>query len=515
VQAQDAIRYFNNTFIETSRVTVEEAKKVGDQELLENARSRHTKKKLEKLVKAQEKDKKDKKDQEKAAAAPVAKAKAPPKDGRMSKEKRDFMEAMKPKKDKKFWGNDESGPAMDVEGAADAAPDDVGQGGGEGVDDDSDADDDDDDVNDLTAMSTTQPKQQKQQESKSKLAPPEKVVKGTMTDMDYLRSKVRAHFSDEESDGDDDEEDAKSTEGGNTDSKASARGDEEEENIEDEEEDESAKEADAGDGSGDPVVPGDDDDDSGRLFVRNLIFSCSEDEMRALFEAFGPLASVHLPLDNEKKGKGFGFVQFVIPEQAQRARVELDGSSFQGRLLHVIAAKKAPEVVPDETKRSQQAQGRMSAFQLKREEERRAQAGSKDGWNASFVRSDAVVDALAERYGVARNEILDRTEGGGEMAVRLAIGEAQVMNRTVCSNLLSLSCITQINYPCFTVSLFRCFTTSSPSRTHPYSSYDAPFHLPFHLPFFSPSFLTPTPHPVYRILFEPNQPAPMACVHAY
>lgn len=427
VQAQDAIRYFNNTFIETSRVTVQEAKKVGDQELLENARSRHTKKKLEKLVKAQEKDKKDKKDKEKAASAPVPKAKAPLKAGGMSKEKRDFMEAMKPKKDKKFWGNDESGPAMDVEGGADADHQDaIHDGGGKG-DDDSDADDDDDDdVNDLTAMSTTLPKLQKQQPTKP--AAPEK-VKGTMTDMDYLRSKVRAHFSDDEGDDSDDEhdEDAKSIERGNTDSKWKAGGDEEEENIEDEEKDESESGRKEAGGSSDDltVVLGDDDDDSGRLFIRNLIFSCSEDELRALFEKYGPLSSVHLPLDTEKKGKGFGFVQFVIPEQAQRARAELDGSSFQGRLLHVIAAKKAPEVVPDEEKKSR-IQGRMSAFQLKREDERRAQAGSKDGWNASFVRSDAVVDALAERYGVARNEILDRADGGGEMAVRLAIGEAQV-----------------------------------------------------------------------------------------
>jgi multiple RNA-binding domain-containing protein 1 len=54
-------------------------------------------------------------------------------------------------------------------------------------------------------------------------------------------------------------------------------------------------------------------------------------------------------------------------------------------------------------------------------------AGKTEGWNASFVRSDAVVDSLAERYGVSGSDILDRTEGGGEMAVRLAIGEAHVI----------------------------------------------------------------------------------------
>jgi multiple RNA-binding domain-containing protein 1 len=60
-------------------------------------------------------------------------------------------------------------------------------------------------------------------------------------------------------------------------------------------------------------------------------------------------------------------VQFVIPEQAQKAREDLDGSSFQGRLLHIINAKKIPEVVP---KDGEKGKSKLSAFQQKKEEER-------------------------------------------------------------------------------------------------------------------------------------------------
>lgn len=77
-QAQEAIRYFNNTFIETSRVTVESAKKVGDVSLLETARSRHTKKKLEKAVKARDREAEKEAEKVKAAAAVVAKSKKQP-----------------------------------------------------------------------------------------------------------------------------------------------------------------------------------------------------------------------------------------------------------------------------------------------------------------------------------------------------------------------------------------------------------------------------------------------------
>jgi multiple RNA-binding domain-containing protein 1 len=48
---------------------------------------------------------------------------------------------------------------------------------------------------------------------------------------------------------------------------------------------------------------------------------------------------VHLPLDENKRTKGIGFVQFMFPEHATAALQTLDGSSFQGRLLHVLQAK--------------------------------------------------------------------------------------------------------------------------------------------------------------------------------
>ena len=39
---------------------------------------------------------------------------------------------------------------------------------------------------------------------------------------------------------------------------------------------------------------------------------------------------------------------------------------------------------------------KLSSFQQKKEEERRKMANKKEGWNASYVRSDAVIDSLAE-----------------------------------------------------------------------------------------------------------------------
>lgn len=42
------------------------------------------------------------------------------------------------------------------------------------------------------------------------------------------------------------------------------------------------------------------------------------------------------------KGKGYAFVLFMFPQNALQAMQQLDGSIFQGRILHVIPAKKRP-----------------------------------------------------------------------------------------------------------------------------------------------------------------------------
>ena len=46
-----------------------------------------------------------------------------------------------------------------------------------------------------------------------------------------------------------------------------------------------------------------------------------------------------------KKSRGIGYVQFGKAEDASAAMAAMDGSIFQGRLLHVLPARKAPAPV--------------------------------------------------------------------------------------------------------------------------------------------------------------------------
>ncbi|KAF8411609.1 hypothetical protein HHK36_004166 [Tetracentron sinense] len=75
-----------------------------------------------------------------------------------------------------------------------------------------------------------------------------------------------------------------------------------------------------------------------KLYVGNLHFNMTEDQLRQVFEPFGPVELVQLPLDLETgQCKGFGFVQFAQLEHAKAAQ-SLNGKlEIAGRIIKVSA----------------------------------------------------------------------------------------------------------------------------------------------------------------------------------
>ncbi len=79
---------------------------------------------------------------------------------------------------------------------------------------------------------------------------------------------------------------------------------------------------------------------SSNLYVGNLSFDVSEDELRELFEAQGEVVSAKVITDRETgRPRGFGFVEMSQAEGAQKAIESLDGQDFKGRPLKVNTAK--------------------------------------------------------------------------------------------------------------------------------------------------------------------------------
>ena len=76
------------------------------------------------------------------------------------------------------------------------------------------------------------------------------------------------------------------------------------------------------------------------IYVGNLPFSATEDEVRQLFEKHGKVESVKLINDRETgRPRGFGFVEMASSGDAQRAIQELDGHDLKGRPIKVNEAR--------------------------------------------------------------------------------------------------------------------------------------------------------------------------------
>ena len=83
-----------------------------------------------------------------------------------------------------------------------------------------------------------------------------------------------------------------------------------------------------------------------RLFVGNLPYDATEEEIRQHFSTVGNLSYVSIPLDRETgKKRGFAFVEFADAEQAQEAIRQFNNQPFKGRPLAVNEAR-AKELGP-------------------------------------------------------------------------------------------------------------------------------------------------------------------------
>lgn len=125
-------------------------------------------------------------------------------------------------------------------------------------------------------------------------------------------------------------------------------------------------------------------EDTGRLFVRNLPYSCSEQDLRSLFEEYGAISEIHMPIARDtKKSKGYAYILYLLPEHAIKAYEALDMKTFQGRLLHVLPAQEKP---PSKEEDILGANGtKLSAVKKEKEKKRKNLAGNDFNWNSLYM----------------------------------------------------------------------------------------------------------------------------------
>ena len=76
------------------------------------------------------------------------------------------------------------------------------------------------------------------------------------------------------------------------------------------------------------------------IYVGNLPYGISEDELRDLFAAHGEVSSANIIMDRDSgRSKGFGFVEMPEKAQAEAAINALNQSDVQGRSVRVNEAR--------------------------------------------------------------------------------------------------------------------------------------------------------------------------------
>jgi RNA recognition motif-containing protein len=83
---------------------------------------------------------------------------------------------------------------------------------------------------------------------------------------------------------------------------------------------------------------------SNKLFVGNLSFNITENDLQDAFQAHGTVVEANLMMDRATgRARGFGFVTMSTPEEAQNAIQALNGADLGGRAITVNEARPREE----------------------------------------------------------------------------------------------------------------------------------------------------------------------------
>ncbi|HEX3856788.1 MAG TPA: RNA-binding protein [Verrucomicrobiae bacterium] len=86
---------------------------------------------------------------------------------------------------------------------------------------------------------------------------------------------------------------------------------------------------------------------SNKLFVGNLSFNTTENDLQDAFAAHGTVTETNLMMDRMSgRPRGFGFITMSTAEEAQKAIAALNGAQLDGRALTVNVAKPREERAP-------------------------------------------------------------------------------------------------------------------------------------------------------------------------
>ena len=168
--------------------------------------------------------------------------------------------------------------------------------------------------------------------------------------------------------------------------------------------------------------------DPKRLYLRNIPFEITEDDIREKFEKFGTINEIHIPI-NYKTNQSFGYayISYETVESSIMAINKMDGEYFMGRRLHISIAEEKYNKPQSELKINYNQKDKSS---YKKEKTTKLKLNYKDetNWNYLFLNQNAVVDAVAKRLKIKKEDLL--SQNNADIAVQIAAMETTIINET-------------------------------------------------------------------------------------
>ena len=168
--------------------------------------------------------------------------------------------------------------------------------------------------------------------------------------------------------------------------------------------------------------------DPKRLYLRNIPFEITEDDIREKFEKFGEINEIHIPI-NYKTNKSFGYayISYETIESSIMAINKMDGQYFMGRRLHISVAEEKYNKPESELKIKYNQKDKSS---YKKEKTTKLKLNYKDetNWNYLFLNQNAVIDAVAKRLKIKKENLFN--QNNADVAVQIAAMETTIINET-------------------------------------------------------------------------------------
>ncbi|KAL4495586.1 hypothetical protein ABPG72_014055 [Tetrahymena utriculariae] len=178
--------------------------------------------------------------------------------------------------------------------------------------------------------------------------------------------------------------------------------------------------------SNDPMI------DDCRLYVLNLPYDITEEDVKEVFRKYGKLIEIKMPKGKGGQFRGFAYITYSMAGEAMRAFAELDNKIQFGRILHIRPAfkenKSEEQKKIEEEKAKQDIEFEKSSFKKQKKSELKKSLNDDTNWNTLFLNPNTILETVASRYNIKKSDIL--SPDAENAAVRIAHAETQIIAET-------------------------------------------------------------------------------------